>query len=355
MLSQEPLKGDWKKMNIKVLVIAPSRKTRGGITSVVKAYENTKEWNKFNCFWIESQIDKNIFLKLFYFIKSLFIYVVKLPQYTVVHIHCSEPVSVLRKSLFFLVARLLNKKTIVHLHSFSPDTSINSKYSKLYKWIFTNADKVIVLSEYWRQEVEKSCGKLNSISVVYNPCTKLIKKNIEEKYILFAGTLNGRKGYSDLIKAFANIKDRKGWKLVFAGNGEIPNARAKSLELGINSEVEFLGWIDKEQKESVFSKAGVFCLPSYAEGFPMAVIDAVSYGIPVLTTPVGGILDLFQNQISALIFNPGDVASLSKAIEKIISHKDLRELLSKNATKLAEDNFIIEKVMKDIGKIYENL
>src|SRR4051794_28991857 len=142
----------------RVLVVAPSRKTRGGITAVVKAYSQTHLWEDWSCYWIETHVDKNAFSKLTYFIKGFFIYLFKLPAYQVVHIHFSEPVSAIRKSFFFSLARLFGKKVIVHFHSFSPETTIKSKYRWLYKILFTKADKAVVLSEYWKREVKMEFG-----------------------------------------------------------------------------------------------------------------------------------------------------------------------------------------------------
>lgn len=113
--------------NPKVLVIATSRKTRGGITSVVKAYENSPLWNKFRCKWIETHRDGGAFTKLSYLLKGFLQFLLNVPFYSIVHIHTSEPPSALRKVLFMAVSKLLGKKVIVHFHSFSVDTTINSK------------------------------------------------------------------------------------------------------------------------------------------------------------------------------------------------------------------------------------
>src|ERR1700755_874844 len=96
----------------KVLVVAPSRKTRGGITAAVTAYSQTHLWPYWSCYWIETHIDKNAFYKLLYFIKGFFIYLFKFPAYQIVHIHFSDPVSAIRKSFFFTLARLSGKKVI---------------------------------------------------------------------------------------------------------------------------------------------------------------------------------------------------------------------------------------------------
>lgn len=241
--------------------------------------------------------------------------------YDLVHFHFSEPVSVLRKLPFMLWARMWKKKAIAHFHAFSPDTTIHSRFRWAYQYMFGKADIVITLSEYWQREVVDEFGLgEDKVRVVYNPCTAQLEDRKRDahlyadsdvsmpcKYrILYAGTVNARKGYEDMIRAFAKIAGRhKDWMIVFAGNGEIERGADLAKELGISGQVLFLGWVSGEDKVRVFCESTVFCLPSYAEGFPMAVLDAWSYGLPVITTPVGGIPDVADDGNNLLLFNPG--------------------------------------------------
>lgn len=155
----------------KVLVVATSRKTRGGITSVVKAHETGEQWNKYHCHWIETHRDKGLVIKLFYLITGFIQYLFLLPFYDLAHIHMSEPVSAVRKLLFMVWAKLWHKKIIVHFHAFSPKTTIHSKYRWAYKYLFSNADIVITLSEFWRKAVADEFKLGDKVVVVYNPCT----------------------------------------------------------------------------------------------------------------------------------------------------------------------------------------
>ncbi|MCD8235983.1 MAG: glycosyltransferase family 4 protein [Prevotellaceae bacterium] len=142
----------------------------------------------------------------------------------------------------------------------------------------------------WYKEVEKNLNITDNIKVIYNPCTVEPLKNtyIKQNVILFAGSVNCRKGYSDLIKAFGRIAhSHPQWELHIAGNGEIEQGKALAKKLNIEEQVKFLGWVDGEDKDREFYQSSIFCLPSYAEGFPMAVLDAWAYELPVITTPVG--------------------------------------------------------------------
>lgn len=341
----------------KILVVATSRKTRGGITSVVKAHEQGRQWSDFHCKWIETHIDTGMFMALWFLFKSYLQFLFYLPSAKIVHIHLSEPGSAIRKLLYFFPAHLFRKKTIVHFHAFSPDTTINGKKRWIYRYIFSRSQKVIVLSESWKETVNNAFS-LKNIEVVYNPCSTIINKNEYEKqkHILFAGTINARKGYVDMIRAFAKIADKhKDWKIVFAGNGEIEQGMALAKELGIEKQCVFLGWVNGDKKDKAFKEASIFCLPSYAEGFPMAVLDAWAYGLPVITTPVGGIPDVAKDEKNMLVFVPGDTNKLAKQMDKLITDGELRHRITEASIDFANNRFSQEEFNRHIAQIYSML
>lgn len=346
------------KHNPKVIVVATSRKTRGGITSVVKAYENSPLWKEFHCKWIETHRDGGAFTKLAYLLKGFLQFLWNVPFYDIVHIHTSEPPSALRKVLFMAVSKLLGKKVIVHFHSFSVDTTIKSKYHWVYRYLFGKADVVLVLSKYWQDELCQTFGfNEDKVKVLYNPCTTEVsdKTYPKKKEILYAGTVNARKGYADMIKAFAMVaNNHRDWSIVFAGNGEIEEGKALAAQLGMAEQTVFLGWVRGADKDKAFKEASIFCLPSYAEGFPMGVLDAWAYGLPVITTPVGGIPDIAVDGKNCLLFNPGDVDKLAEQMERMMESEELREHVAKESLELAKGIFSIGEVTKRLGEILEN-
>lgn len=343
-------------MRHKILVVATSHKTRGGITSVVKAHERGEQWKKCHCVWIETHIDRSAFVKLWYFLKGLCKYCILIWSADLVHIHLSEPPSAIRKSIFLFIAKLARKKVIVHFHAFSSKTTIESKFKAVYRYIFSKADCVIVLSKYWKKAVNKEFHLGDKVRVIYNPCVAEIsnKQYPKKNYILYAGTLNQRKGYADLIKAFATIAaNHQDWKLVFAGNGEIEEAKAIASKENISNNCIFTGWISGEEKDKWFKQSRIFCLPSYAEGFSMAVLDAFAYGLPVITTPVGGIPDVAKDGENMLLFNPGDIRALASQLDCLITNTHLYLKLAKASTHLAREKFNIDVINKQICKLYK--
>ncbi|MBV5315336.1 MAG: glycosyltransferase family 4 protein [Prolixibacteraceae bacterium] len=347
-------------MRKRVLIIATSIKTKGGITSVIKAYKQTSLWIDWNCYWLATHIDKNKFVKILFFLFSLIKFCFLLPFYSIIHIHFSEPASAARKLIFVYISKIFGKKIITHFHSFSIETTINSKYQKLYYAIFFSSDQIVVLSDQWKKWIKNKWPNIEQrIRVIYNPCPlSEIKEsfNKKTKTIIYAGILNQRKGYSDLIKAFALIaKSKRDWKIIFAGNGEIEKAKLLANDYQIEDQVIFMGWIIGEQKDKLFRDASIFCLPSYAEGFPMAVLDAFSYGLPVITTPVGGLPDILSDKKNALLVNPGDISALSDALELMIDDETLRNQISCESKRLSQTIFSLVNISDQLDNLYYEL
>lgn len=339
-----------------VLVVAPSRKARGGITAVITTYEKTFLWKKWNCKWIETYRDSNSVIKIFYFLKGFFKYLIFLSQCKIVHIHLSWSTSAIRKFPFFFCAYILNKKTILHLHS-GAETIIEGKCQYVYRFIFSHSSCIVVLADVIKDQLKKKY-KFRRIEVLYNPCPVVVNnlKINKTKTILFAATLYKNKGYLDLIEAFSTIFYKlSDWKIIFAGNGEIEKGRSFAKKLGINQQVVFTGWISGEEKEKLFQEASIFCMPSHNEGFPMAILEAWAYGIPVTTTPVGGLPDVLVHGENAMVFEPGDTDTLAEHMEKLILNESLREKLSKESLKLSQGQFNIKTITQQLSVLYNHL
>ena len=341
----------------KVLVIATSRKTRGGITSVVKAHETGEQWKKYHCRWIETHRDGNSIRKLWYLGTALVEYICLLPFYDIVHIHLATTQSAKRKKMFFYLAKWLSKKVILHFHPSNEKFLFEPMNSKLYRKLFSKADLVLVLSEQWRCWIKMALGLSNHIEVLYNPCPIVNRRDdLRKNHILFAGTIISRKGYETLIRGFARIaQEHSDWKVIFAGNGEIANAMKIVECCGIQNQVEFLGWVTDKDKEKVFQEASVYCLASDGEGFPMGVLDAWAYGIPCVVTPVGGIPDIVVDGENGLVFSIGDVDGLANKLRMIISDRTLRKNIVLGQDKYVKGAFNINGINRKLKKIYTRL
>ena len=347
----------------RVLVVATGRMTRGGITSVVKAHETGQQWKDYNCVWIQTHRDSNALVKLWYFGTALLQYLILIPFSDIVHFHLSENTSAMRKRLLLPIAKLFGKKVIVHFHAFSVDSTICGKYRSIYEYLFCKADMIIVLSEYWKRMLVSEINlDGDKIRIIYNPCPQVESRPSDmsissiNKQILYAGTVCHRKGYEDMIRAFSKVAAvHPDWKIVFAGNGEIEQGKALADKLNILEQTLFLGWVNGDAKDKAFRDATIFCLPSYAEGFPMGVLDAWAYGLPVITTPVGGIPDIAIDGKNMLLFKPGDIDTLAIQMDRMMSDNSLRETIAGESVYLANTTFNIDNINKALGELYSEL
>lgn len=341
----------------KVLVVATSRKTRGGITSVVKAHETGEQWKKYYCKWIETHRDGNVIRKLWYLFTALIEYILLLPFYDIVHIHVATTQSAKRKMLFLYPAKWIGKKVILHFHPSNEKFLFEPYNRELYRKLFLKANLILVLSEQWRRWLKETLDITENVEVLYNPCPKVNRRDdIREHNILFAGTIIPRKGYMDLIKAFAKIADKyKDWIVVFAGNGEIEKAKDAAKNLNVDRQIKFLGWVSGKAKEHAFQTASIYCLASDGEGFPMGVLDAWAYGIPCVVTPVGGIPDIVIDGKNGLVFPVGDIDALSNKLEMLISNEELRKNIVHETDKYVNGLFNVKTINRELDKIYSEL
>lgn len=339
----------------RVLVVATSRHTHGGIATVVKAHKQGEQWHKYHCKWLAVHRDGPAWIKVLYFVSGLALYIPLLPFFDIVHIHMSTKASAVRKIYFVKIAQLFRKKIVVHMHC---GTQVESSWSDKMNYIFSTADIGLMLANRIKNIVASYTGREDNLSVCFNPCPPVKPQNnvIRNKYILYTGTIGKNKGYHILLQAFAKIADKHpDWTIKLAGVGELNEAQQLIEQLNLNKQVSLLGWVEGEQKEGLYRKASALCLPSFLEGFPMSVLEAWAYGVPVVSTPVGGIPDVAIDGENMLLFSPGDIDGLAIQLERIISDPDLRERLCQQSRIFAEGIFKQENINRQIGDIYASL
>lgn len=342
-----------------ILVLATSRKSHGGISSVVMAHERGAQWKDMGCYWVVTHRSGSMAMKLCYFVIGIISFLVRVPFCKLVHIHTSEPPSAMRKRIFMRIAKAMGKKVIIHFHAFDTASTICSSSQEVYRYLFCNADVVIALSPTWKRAINDVFDLGDKVQVLYNPCSMIpiSKVDVEKKkQILSAGVINSRKGYKDLIIGMSKIANsHHDWKLVFAGSGEIEEGKTLAKKMGIEKQVEFIGWVAGADKDRVFRETSIFCLPSYAEGFPMAVLDAWAYGLPVVATPVGGLPDIVKDGEDCLLFSPGDCNQLAEQLERLITDSELRGKIVKASKNMAEKVFNENVINRQLAEIYASL
>jgi len=184
--------------------------------------------------------------------------------------------------------------------------------------------------------------------------SQLSKKRENSKVIVsFIGTTVSRKGILDLLRAIKIFQHKNpNVKLLIAGSG--PSAAVTKLKRQISTlhvNAKYLGPVDFTKKWSILSQSDIFCLPSYLDAYPSAILEAMAQGIPVVSTKE--IDSPIVDGVSGLLVNAGDIQSLAKAIEKLASNSDLRHKIGRGGQIVAQ-NLAWSKQARILVDLYQN-
>lgn len=284
------------------------------------------------------------------------------PEPLVVHIHFSVRGSTLRKTLLAWMTLRAHRPLILHAHGSTFDEffcRLPALVQGLLRRTFARADCFLVLSSQWKNFYTHRCGlPVSRVMVLYNPTAVPPavpdRKGRPTVQFLFLGRIGHRKGAFDLLQAFAALPPelRSRARLVFAGDGEVETLREAAKPYGDSVQVH--SWIDAAQRDALLAQSDVFALPSYHEGVPMALLEAMATGLPVITTSVGGIPDVIGDQCEGLLIAPGDANALQAAMRTMIENESQRLLLGRHARARAQC-FNIGQYTSNLLRIYRRL
>jgi len=174
--------------------------------------------------------------------------------------------------------------------------------------------------------------------------------------ILFLGRVEPAKGVGELLAACALLAPRyPRLCLVLAGEGDLDWARRRAGALGIGWQVEVPGWLDPHARAGQLARATLFCLPSWAEGVPMAMLEAMAAWRPVVVSAVGGMLDVIRDGVDGVLVPPRDVAALAAGLDRVLADRVLRARLAQAARARIEQDYSTDKVARRLAAIYARL
>lgn len=354
---------------MKILMVGPSQKCKGGMTTVVNNILQSEFAQLVDIKYMATTIDGNILLRLLYNFQAFIRILVSLifNSYEIVHIHMASRGSFYRKSFIVNISKILNKKIIIHLHGacFEEfyEKESNSKQKKYISKTFQKVDKVIVLGDRWKNFIKNIAPQANI--EVFNNSVKVpeytVSWNEDKINILFLGVLTKRKGIYDLIEAIKILNDKeivreKKLNFIIGGSGK-EEVQIKELisKYKLEQCTEMVGWVNGEKKEELLKKSQLSVLPSYNEGLPMAILEAMSYGIPVISTDVGSISEVVKDNETGFLIKPGEAESLAKAIIKVINLEEVWKVQSMTCKELIYAKFNEEEYFNEIKKLYNTL
>lgn len=347
---------------MKVLMIGAGREVRGGVSSVVNSLYATGLDRKCELVYLPTMLDGSKLKKLWVaaVARGKFEFLVK--KTDILHVHMSSDNSFYRKAMFIRRAKKAGKKIVIHMHGSTFDVfyreRCDKKQKSMVREIFAMADAVIALSENWKAFLGEEICDPSKITVIYNavPLPEPYEKEYTAQNILFLGILGKRKGTYDLIETLPEVFDAfPGAHVYMGGDGEREQAEEKCQKLGISSKVSFLGWVRGEEKRRLLQEATIYVLPTYHEGMPMSILEAMSYGIAVVSTYVGGIPKLIEDHKEGLLITPGDKAQLKNCLIHLLSSPEMRMQYGMAAKEKLERKFNADAQVEQVISLYRRI
>lgn len=353
----------------KVCMVVQDKMVKGGIAAVISGYYGSRLEQDYEMIYVESYRDGGKITKL---IKGIcgyikFAKVLLLDHPDLVHIHSSFGPSFYRKLPFIYIASWAHKPIINHIHG--ADFSVfyeeaDDKKKRLIKSVYDKCNVLIALSDEWKERLSRivSAEKIvviENYSVICKDALIQRQNRKANNAVLFLGELGQRKGCYDIprvIEMVAQIIPNV--QFILAGTGSPKDEQTiKQLiqEKGIEKNVIFPGWVRGEEKDKWLRDADIFFLPSYNEGMPMSILDAMGYGLPIVSTNVGGIPKCVDDEISGYLSNPGDVNKMSKNIVKLLIDDKCRNDFASKSFQIAEEKYSLNAHLVKLEKIYDQV
>lgn len=347
-------------------IITVSTKAPGGIRSVVENYQQSDTFRGYEAHWLASHNEGSLGYRICLFLRCLGqLLWLRLRGHRLYHLHMAMKGSFFRKMILVGLLKLSRARVILHLHGSEFD-QFHENASTPVKWLVRHtllmADVVVVLSQRW-QDIVKSIDTGIRSRIIYNyvepvpesPASQQAANRKKVTRYIYMGEVGKRKGIYDLLPAFAQLRQQHdNVELIVCGSGEIESAKATARKCGLNGEVAFAGWISGAEKQAMLNSADVLVLPSYHEGLPMAILEAMSLGKCVISSTVGGIPEVIASGENGLLHRPGDLPALVEMLGRA-ADPEVREALGRRGRTSYFERFTPESVIPQIREMYNEL
>jgi glycosyltransferase involved in cell wall biosynthesis len=284
-----------------------------------------------------------------------------------VHVNSSWSASLVRKSAAVAIACASGRPVVLQLHGSGFQRGLRrpgprgALARRAVGRVARAADAVLAATPAWAAEAAGLLG-VETVRVVPNTAdvSGLIgvpHDGAGSQTVLFLGRLERAKGVFELVEAAALLRSaHPRLRLVLAGHGrDTAELRDLVAARGLTAAVELPGWVEGEPKRRLLASAACLALPSHAEGLPLAVLEAMISGVPVVATHVGGIPEAVRDGQEALLVAPGDVAALAEAIGRVLDDEQLARRLGRAARARGLAEFAPGRVAAALASVYDDV
>jgi glycosyltransferase involved in cell wall biosynthesis len=328
--------------DVHVLHIGPDIKGPGGMPAVIRTLMASPLAERYGFAFLRTYGSASNFKRLMTFGGGLFGLVVWCcrPGDRVVHVHTATRGSWYRKAIAVTVVKALGRPVVLHFHAGEGDIKafeqrLGRVRLRLVRWAFAKSDSVIAVSAAGAAEV-KRIFSFDAVGVVPNAAPSVDaatrprqQEPARPRIVYLGGFANPAKGSDVLLDALAAVAAvQPDLDVLLAGPGEPPAAAAALMR---SAKVRWAGYLLEEPKVAALREAQIFVMPSVSEGMPVALLEAMAHGLAIVATRVGGIPEVVEHGVDALLVEPHDSAALALALRELLADPVLRDRLGRAA------------------------
>ncbi|WP_435076775.1 glycosyltransferase family 4 protein [Halococcus sp. AFM35] len=297
------------------------------------------------------------------FVRSLLVIVWNMLSYTarsppdIVHVHSSHRFSFYRAGYYVLFSKYVWKRPVIfHVHGSSFDVFVSTE-SRLVRWfqalVFGAADEIVVLSEYWKDTLSKHTdpGKLTVIPNAVDAADYSPAFDGDRPHVVTVSNQLPRKGVVEFAAAVEDLMERNlDFRVSIAGKGPLSNHSERLAATYDN--VEYLGYVSEEKKHELLGAGSIFVLPSHAEGLPIAMLEAMAAGNAIVSTTVGAIPEVIDDE-RGLLVEPRDGDALADALAELVADPERVAAMGEANRQAATDEYAWETVAEELLATYD--
>ena len=275
----------------------------------------------------------------------------------IIHVHSSHRFSFYRAGFYVLFAsRVWKCPVVLHIHGSSFDAFVSTTSPLVRRYlaaVFDATDEIIVLSEYWKRTLGSHTdeAKLTVIPNAVDADDYAPAFEGNTPHIVFVSNMIERKGIIELVEAVEDLaRSDLDFQLSLGGKG--PRA-AHAKALAANHEnVEYLGYISEAKKQVLLGEASIFVLPSYAEGLPIAILEAMAAGNAIISTTVGAIPEVIGEE-NGLLVEPKEADQLAGALRELVADPERTAAIGRANREAVEKQYSWSTVAEELLSSYE--
>lgn len=337
----------------RLVMLGAAPETRGSIAAVVECYRSHGLFKRWPIEYLATHGDGGVPRNGGLALDALRRFALALARHgrVPVHLHLNARAAPRRDAAFMAAALAARCPLIVQLHGGGFEQAHGGRLECL---LLERAACVIVACESVRAWV-RSVARNAHVICVPPPVAAADAPPLAGRpnLVLFLGRLDPRKGILDLLEAVAGVRAAvPDVRLVCAGSGERIAVARCAESLGIAEAVKFTGWVGPSGKRALLEAAAVLALPSYREGLPLSLLEAMAAGVPVVASAVGGVAEVLVDGVSGCLIGPGDKASLERHLRRLLLERSVGERLGAAARETARVRFAPERALAKLDEIY---